>query len=98
MIRKSTLQLSTNGNKTIRENIANVFGARSLSSLEQLNLHLEIDVRHIGGQRTTENIEVVGYVSKAAHGEGRSSSDRQFFYVNSRPCLQPKVLFCNTVY
>jgi len=98
MISKSTLQLSTNGNKTIRENITNVFGARSLSSLEQLNLHLEIDVRHIGGQRTTENIEVVGYVSKAAHGEGRSSSDRQFFYVNSRPCLQPKVLFCKTSY
>jgi len=52
---------------------------------------LEIDIRHIGGRRTTERIEVVGYVSKSAHGEGRSSSDRQFFYVNSRPCAQPKI-------
>ena len=83
-----------NGNKTIRENITNVFGVKSLASLEQLNLHLEIDVRHIGGGRTSQKIEVVGYISKAAHGEGRSSSDRQFFYVNSRPCIQPKVILC----
>jgi DNA mismatch repair protein PMS2 len=84
--------LSTSGNKTIRDNITNVFGAKILTSLEPLNLSLEIDVRHIGGKRTTETVEVVGYVSKSAHGEGRSSSDRQFFYVNSRPCTQTKVV------
>jgi DNA mismatch repair protein PMS2 len=92
MARKSTLQLSTNGNKTIRENITNVFGAKILSSLEQVNFKLDIDIRHIGGKRSKETVEVQGYVSKSAHGEGRSSADRQFFYVNSRPCLQPKVL------
>uniref|UniRef100_A0A1A9WWK9 MutL C-terminal dimerisation domain-containing protein n=1 Tax=Glossina brevipalpis TaxID=37001 RepID=A0A1A9WWK9_9MUSC len=27
-----------------------------------------------------------GYISSCAHGSGRSSKDRQFFYVNSRPC------------
>lgn len=88
---KSTLQLSTNGNKTIRENIANLFGSKLLTSLEPLNLKLEINIRHIGGRSSTETIEVVGYVSKCAHGEGRSSSDRQFFYVNLRPCTQPKI-------
>ncbi|XP_055602995.1 mismatch repair endonuclease PMS2 [Uranotaenia lowii] len=30
-----------------------------------------------------------GYISSCAHGSGRSSKDRQFFYVNSRPC-EPK--------
>ncbi|XP_065087794.1 mismatch repair endonuclease PMS2 [Ochlerotatus camptorhynchus] len=30
-----------------------------------------------------------GYVSSCAHGSGRSSKDRQFFFVNSRPC-EPK--------
>jgi DNA mismatch repair protein PMS2 len=89
--RKSALQLSTNGNKSIKENIANIFGAKILTSLEPLSLKLEIDVRHIGGRRTIETIEVIGYVSKIAHGEGRSSTDRQFFYVNSRPCVQSKV-------
>src|ERR1700730_4380850 len=76
--RKNNVQLSSNGNGTIRENITNVFGAKILNSLEPLNLHLEIDIKHIGGRRTTETIEVVGYISKSAHGEGRSSSDRQF--------------------
>jgi len=91
-VRKSTLQLSTNGNKTVRENITNIFGARILGSLEPLHLTLEIDIRQIGGNHTIEKIEVVGYISKSTHGEGRSSADRQFFYINSRPCIQPKVL------
>ncbi|XP_073812617.1 mismatch repair endonuclease PMS2 [Musca autumnalis] len=30
--------------------------------------------------------ELEGYISSCSHGSGRSSKDRQFFYVNSRPC------------
>ncbi|XP_053664680.1 mismatch repair endonuclease PMS2 [Anopheles marshallii] len=30
-----------------------------------------------------------GYISSCAHGSGRSSKDRQFFFINSRPC-EPK--------
>jgi len=32
-----------------------------------------------------------GYVSSCVHGEGRSAADRQFFFVNKRPCDNPKV-------
>ncbi|XP_058456188.1 mismatch repair endonuclease PMS2 [Malaya genurostris] len=32
---------------------------------------------------------IEGYISSCAHGSGRSSKDRQFFYINSRPC-EPK--------
>ncbi|KXJ75099.1 hypothetical protein RP20_CCG012315 [Aedes albopictus] len=32
-----------------------------------------------------------GYISSCAHGSGRSSKDRQFFFVNSRPC-EPKAI------
>lgn len=32
-----------------------------------------------------------GLVSKFTVGSGRSSSDRQFFFVNNRPCNLPKV-------
>jgi len=81
----------------VRENITNVFGARMLNSLEPLHLTLEIDVRLVGGTQSTQTIEVVGYMSKSAQGEGRSSSDRQFFYINSRPCVQPKVVFAQRV-
>uniref|UniRef100_A0A182QTE5 MutL C-terminal dimerisation domain-containing protein n=1 Tax=Anopheles farauti TaxID=69004 RepID=A0A182QTE5_9DIPT len=33
--------------------------------------------------------KIEGYISSCAHGSGRSSKDRQFYYVNSRPC-EPK--------
>lgn len=33
-----------------------------------------------------------GYISNSNHGEGRSSTDRQFFFINGRPCDLPKVL------
>ncbi|KFB50618.1 AGAP007126-PA-like protein [Anopheles sinensis] len=32
---------------------------------------------------------IEGYISNCAHGSGRSSKDRQFFFINSRPC-EPK--------
>ncbi|XP_035910264.1 mismatch repair endonuclease PMS2 isoform X1 [Anopheles stephensi] len=32
---------------------------------------------------------IEGYISSCAHGSGRSSKDRQFFFINSRPC-EPK--------
>ena len=40
-----------------------------------------------------------GYISSCVHGEGRSSSDRQFIYVNRRPCDMTKVIrVVNDVY
>ena len=39
-----------------------------------------------------------GCISSCAHGQGRSATDRQFFYVNSRPCEPAKVrTFFNTI-
>lgn len=36
-------------------------------------------------------VTVDGYISVFAHGRGRAIHDRQFFYVNGRPCGLPKV-------
>lgn len=38
----------------------------------------------------SRSINVKGYVSQPIFGKGRTSSDRQFMFVNSRPCLLPK--------
>lgn len=35
--------------------------------------------------------KITGYISKPNHGMGRSSADRQFLYVNKRPCELSKV-------
>ncbi|XP_075168627.1 mismatch repair endonuclease PMS2 isoform X2 [Haematobia irritans] len=37
------------------------------------------------------NSKLEGYISSCCHGSGRSSKDRQFFYVNSRPCDPKKI-------
>lgn len=35
-----------------------------------------------------------GFISTCAHGHGRGANDRQFYYVNSRPCEPSKVSLC----
>lgn len=35
---------------------------------------------------------ITGFVSQGDHGVGRSATDRQFFFVNSRPCDPHKVI------
>ena len=34
---------------------------------------------------------ISGFVSSSEHGQGRSSSDRQFYFINQRPCDPQKV-------
>jgi len=34
---------------------------------------------------------VSGFVSSCVHGEGRSAADRQFLFINGRPCDNAKV-------
>jgi hypothetical protein len=51
-----------------------------------------------GGLTSAENpFQLEGCISSCAHGQGRSTTDRQFFYVNSRPCEPTKVKYCNSV-
>ncbi len=37
------------------------------------------------------NSSIDGFVSQADHGVGRSATDRQFFFINKRPCDPVKV-------
>ncbi|XP_071519372.1 mismatch repair endonuclease PMS2-like [Panulirus ornatus] len=40
-----------------------------------------------------------GYMSSCAHGQGRSAADRQFYFINSRPCDPARVMkVVNEVY
>ena len=44
-----------------------------------------------GYKNVTKPIEFTGFISSCAHGSGRSSTDRQFYYINSRPCEPTKI-------
>ncbi len=90
---------STKGNATTRDNIINVFGAKTMNAMMLLDLTLEMEPTRGPGQKwvpsdngggTTTEIHVRGHVSRPAHGEGRQTPDRQLFYVNGRPCQLPQ--------
>jgi len=59
----------------VKENLVAVFGAKQAATL----------VPFVQTQGA-EVARVEGWVSSARHGEGRGAPDRQFYYVNSRPC------------
>ncbi|KAI9645633.1 ATP-binding mismatch repair protein [Ciborinia camelliae] len=95
---KKTTVFSTKGNPTTRENIVNVFGAKTLTQLIPLDLRLELEPTSGPSQRwTTQNdggtkdIRIIGHMSRPASGEGRQTPDRQMFFVNARPCGLPQV-------
>ncbi|EAW18904.1 ATP-binding mismatch repair protein PMS1 [Aspergillus fischeri NRRL 181] len=91
---RNVVVFSTNGNQTTKENIANVYGAKTLLALIPLDLALEFKPS-AAGRRTAEGelhtIQVKGHISRPVFGEGRQTPDRQMFFVNSRPCGLPQI-------
>ncbi|KAF7179845.1 hypothetical protein CNMCM7691_008897 [Aspergillus felis] len=91
---RNVVVFSTNGNQTTKENIANVYGAKTLLALIPLDLTLEFEPSP-AGRRTAEGglhtIQVKGHISRPVFGEGRQTPDRQMFFVNSRPCGLPQI-------
>ncbi|KAF4446471.1 DNA mismatch repair protein PMS2 [Fusarium austroafricanum] len=89
---------STKGNPTTRENIINIFGAKTLTVLVPLDLTLEMCPSTVGSglqtdltqKSTSKNVRIMGHVSRPSHGDGRQTPDRQMFFVNGRPCGLPQ--------
>uniref|UniRef100_H3ALW2 Mismatch repair endonuclease PMS2 n=1 Tax=Latimeria chalumnae TaxID=7897 RepID=H3ALW2_LATCH len=86
----------TNGSTDMKENIGAVFSPKQLQSLipfqqlppseavcEEYGLNVADIPDHL--------YNISGFVSQCDHGSGRSSTDRQFFFINQRPCDPPKV-------
>ncbi|XP_064105933.1 mismatch repair endonuclease PMS2-like [Macrobrachium nipponense] len=103
---KKTVVVSTSGHNSIKENISSVFGAKQVASLlEYKQENASNDVLTEYGMADVDiskgnclfNIE--GFISSCAHGQGRSTTDRQFYFINCRPCDPAKVMkLVNEVY
>lgn len=63
---------------TMDKRIAAVFGVSTLKGLIPVNLKTRV-------------FDLEGYISEPVFGKGRSGTDRQLLYVNSRPATLPKV-------
>lgn len=89
---------STKGNPTTRENIINIFGAKTMAALVPLDLKLEMKPTTFGSATQADlaaglislDVKIVGHVSRPVHGEGRQTPDRQMFFINGRPCGLPQ--------
>ncbi|PNS16943.1 DNA mismatch repair protein pms1 [Sphaceloma murrayae] len=99
---KKTTVFATKSNPTTKENIVNVYGAKTLLALVAMNLELEMQPSHqpatqskrrrlTDDEVTSRRVVVQGHISRPVFGEGRQAPDRQMFFVNSRPCALPQV-------
>ncbi|NXQ29513.1 PMS2 endonuclease, partial [Alaudala cheleensis] len=101
---KKSCVISTAGSPSLKENIGAVFGQKQLQSLipfvqlppseavcEEYGLN-PADLPH-------NLYSITGFISRCDHGVGRSTTDRQFFFINQRPCDPAKVVkIVNEVY
>ncbi|XP_007940862.1 mismatch repair endonuclease PMS2 [Orycteropus afer afer] len=86
----------TSGNSSIKENIGSVFGQKQLQSLIAfVQLPPSEPICEEYGLPWPEAQQqlfcISGFISHCAHGVGRSSTERQFFFINRRPCDPAKV-------
>ncbi|KAJ8522796.1 hypothetical protein ONZ45_g689 [Pleurotus djamor] len=99
-----SVQLRTNGPSTPRAAAVALWGNKALDNVVDLDIAFDVEQdKHALKRITTltgdENlarpssvrVSVKGLISKFSPNHGRSGTDRQFFYVNGRPCNLTKI-------
>ena len=66
--------MSIDGKGSVLDNVTDIFGPKQSETLVRLE------------EFAIGDFSIDGYISTCQHGKGRSKPDRQFFYVNNRPC------------
>ncbi|NXQ60761.1 PMS2 endonuclease, partial [Anthoscopus minutus] len=101
---KKSCVISTAGSPSLKENIGAVFGQKQLQSLipfVQLPPSEAVCEEYgLNPDGMPQNLySITGFISRCDHGVGRSATDRQFFFINQRPCDPAKVVkIVNEVY
>ncbi|KAL7424703.1 ATP-binding mismatch repair protein [Cryptotrichosporon argae] len=93
---KRSTVLVTDGKGSLRSAATAVWGPKALEGVVDVALDLDVEVdramaRREGVSEASQPVRVTGLISSAAWGQGRASADRQFFYINGRPCALAKV-------
>lgn len=94
---KKSILFSTPGRANLKASIASIYGAPIFEKLMPINISFDLEYSQPTLKTDTSLTEgsgavsIEGYVSKPIFGHGRSASDRQLYYINSRPCILPQV-------
>lgn len=82
---------------SLQESLTVIWGPKSSEQLMPLDLSFDVAAdlitrRRLGLEHVSDTkVRIRGLISKFKHGAGRTTSDRQFFFVNGRPCNIGKV-------
>lgn len=81
---------------SVESNIVSLFGIKQKQNLLKIveKFPSENTLNEFGLSnkiKDTNTFNLNGFISSCAHGCGRTSSDRQFFFINSRPVDCQKV-------
>ena len=91
--KKKNVIASTKGNQSTLDVITSLFGisqSKKLQPFTKSDISEDI-LEDYNLQKSFVDLhahlfDINGYISSVAHGSGRSSPDRQFYFVNTRPC------------
>ncbi|KAF8968485.1 histidine kinase-like ATPase, partial [Flammula alnicola] len=92
-----SVQIKTLGSPSSRASVTALWGPKSLDNIVDMDLTFEVErekvaLKRLKNQETEAiSVQVKGLISKFAVGCGRTGTDRQFFYINGRPCNMSKI-------
>ncbi|KAF9051593.1 hypothetical protein BJ165DRAFT_1449908 [Panaeolus papilionaceus] len=91
------VQIKTLGIPSTRASVVALWGPKATDNLVDMSLKFEVEREKISLKRNQGRsmepfeVEVQGLLSKFLPGCGRTGTDRQFFFINGRPCNMPKI-------
>ncbi|GAA6010657.1 hypothetical protein JCM11491_003013 [Sporobolomyces phaffii] len=93
---KTMTHLQSPASPSLRSNFSSIFAPKSLQTMMELALDLEVAadksvLRWTEGSAGDTKVHVKGLVSKPSAGNGRTSGNRQFYYINGRPFHPTKI-------
>ncbi|KAF9788005.1 hypothetical protein BJ322DRAFT_1002088 [Thelephora terrestris] len=104
---RKTVALRTDGTPSLKTSVSALWGPKALDDIVALDLSFEVEtekavIRRLAAHDITTHafffvssgnnrVRVAGLISKFALGCGRTTKDRQFFFINGRPCNPAKV-------
>ncbi|KAF9530775.1 histidine kinase-like ATPase [Crepidotus variabilis] len=92
---QKTTPIKTLGEPSFRSSLTALWGNKAEENIVDMDFSFEVERERIKRSQSQDlgsiPIRVRGLMSKFAIGCGRTGKDRQFLYVNGRPCDLPKV-------
>ncbi|KAH7108172.1 hypothetical protein BKA62DRAFT_609936 [Auriculariales sp. MPI-PUGE-AT-0066] len=91
------LQLQVSGNGSLSSAMTSIWGPKATENMVNLDLAFTVPPEKSVLKQPTSNegpftVHLKGIISKFVQGYGRTSGDRQYIFVNGRPCNLSKII------